>query len=440
MRSTLTLLATLALAMPAFAQSQGVPMKSAPQSRTYCLGRFLIDLPNDAEIVAQTAEYRWDKIKVERQASSKAFQEMIAEKEKVLRETKHEKEPSLLKHISRSDDGNSVVTVFWETPKTAYVYETEAFKWQKGSRYLLKGAAADDRALSKAEKMNRSLSELRYRDPKEIPAEPGFCVEQGFFAEEPAMPHYEYAYVHFRLKAHPDVIVTATTRMVMKDDHEGLLDRIDRKSKDAGLLELLNKIKVLRRGKHPAGDIPGEDYLQSIPTGETFSTHTFFWESIAQTKNLYAPEISVEFESGKVNIGGYSAPSVTDKQAIELFDSIINSIRARPVNGPVSAAEGGPSAPLAPESLAANQRLALGTTLPSGSVCPQSGVWQCAQPTVVGGNRRFFSAGETLSSVLVPSTRSILRRITGKPTNQLAETRRELVSYDRPAPSVSGPA
>ncbi len=85
-------------------------MKPAPQSTTYCLGRFLIDLPNDAEIVEQTAEYRWDKIKVERQPSSKAFQEMIAEKEKALRETKHEKEPSLLKHISRSDDGNSVVT------------------------------------------------------------------------------------------------------------------------------------------------------------------------------------------------------------------------------------------------------------------------------------------------------------------------------------------
>lgn len=438
MRLTLTFFAALVLAMPAVAQSQGDSMKSTNQANTYCLGRFLIDLPNDAEIVAQTAEYRWDKVKVTRQPSAKAFQEMIAAKEKILRETKHEEEPSLLKHISRGDDGNTTVMVFWETPETTYVYETEGHKWAKSVRFLLKGSADDDRALSKAEKITRSLSELRYRDPKEIPAEPGFCVEQGFFAGEPAMPHYEYAYVYFRLKAHPDVVVTATTRMVMKDDHEGLLDRIDRKSKDTGLLELLNRIKVLRRGKHPAGDIPGEDYLQSIPTGETFSTHTFFWESIAQTKNLYAPEISVEFESGKINIGGYSAPSVTDKQAIELFDSIVNSIRVRPVNGPVSAADGGPSAPLAPEPPTANQRLALGTTLPSGSVCPQPGFWQCAQPTVVGGNQRFFAAGETLSSVLVPSKPSILQRLTGKRTNQLAETRWELVSYDGPAPGVSG--
>lgn len=100
----------------------------------------------------------------------------------------------------------------------------------------------------------------------------------------------------------------------------------------------------------------------------------------------------------------------------------------------------GPSAPLAPDPQAVIQRLALGTTLSSGSVCPQSGFWQCMQPTVVGGNRRFFSAGETLSSVLVPSKRSILQHLTGKPMNQLAETRWELVSYDQPAPSASGQA
>ena len=438
MRSTLTLLATLAFAVPAFAQPQGDSMKSAPQSRTYCLGRFLIDLPNDAEIVAQTAEYRWDKIKVERQPSAQAFQEMIAEREKKLRETKHEKEPSLLKHISRSDGGNSVAMVFWETPKTAYVYETEAFKWQKGNRYLLKGAAGDDRALSKAEKMNLSLSELRYRDPKEIPTEPGFCFEQGFFAGEPAMPHYEYAYVHFRLKAHPDVIVTVSTETAMKEGEEGLLDRLERKSKELALIELFKKIRTLRRGSHPVGEIAAEEDLTSVPTGETFATHIFRWESAGKLKQLYAPEVTVKFESGKINIGGYSAPSVTDKQAIELFDSIVNSIRVRPANGPVSAAEGGPSAPLAPDPQAVIQRLALGTTLSSGSVCPQSGFWQCMQPTVVGGNRRFFSAGETLSSVLVPSKRSILQHLTGKPMNQLAETRWELVSYDRPAPSVSG--
>lgn len=78
MRLTLTLLAALALAMPAVAQPQGDSMKPAPQPNTYCLGRFLVDLPNDAEIVAQTAEYRNRTYSIEkngaRRLSKRAFQ------------------------------------------------------------------------------------------------------------------------------------------------------------------------------------------------------------------------------------------------------------------------------------------------------------------------------------------------------------------------------
>ncbi len=432
MRLILTFLSALAVAMPAVAQSQGDSMKSVPQPNTYCLGRFLVDLPDDAEIVAQSAEYRWDKIKVERQPYAKAFQEMIAEKERILRETKHKTEPSLLKHISRSDDGNSVVLVFWEKPFSRHVLKTETHRWLNGFRYLMKDEASSDKLPQAIEMANRTLSELRYRAPKETPSAPGFCIEQGFFAGEPAMPHYEYAYVHFRLKEHPDVTVTVSTRMVMKEDHEGLLDRIDRKSKDAGLLELLSKIKVLRRGKHPAGDIPGEDYLQSIPTGETFSTHTFFWESIAKTKSLYAPEISVEFESGKINIGGYSKPSVTDKQAIELFDSIVNSIRVRPVSSPSTSLEPSPN-PVAPQS-----GLPLGTTAASLSPCPQTGLWECAAELAAGEKRRFFPQGMTLPSVIVPAPeRSLWRKLTGEPPNVLAETTWTLVSYDISGKDVS---
>jgi hypothetical protein len=432
MRLTLTFFAALALAMPAVAQSQGDFMKSANQSNTYCLGRFLIDLPNDAEIVAQTAEYRGDKIKVERQPSAETFLHLITEKENTLRETKHKKDPSLLKYLSKKDDGRSVAIIYWKTPEKRHLYETEVNKWQKGFQFLAKGQADPDQMEMAVDFANRTLSELRYRDPTEIPSETGFCIERGLFAGEPAMPHYEYAYVHFRLKEHPDVIVTVTTRLVMKEDHEGLLDRIDRKSKDAGLLELLNKIKVLRRGKHPAGDIPGEDYLQSIPTGETFSTHTFFWESIAKTKNLYAPEISVEFESGKINIGGYSKPSVSDKQAIELFDSIVNSIRVRPVSSPTPSSE--PSThPVEPQS-----GLPLGTSAASLSRCPQTGLWECAAELAAGEKRRFFPQGMVFPTVIVRRPeRSLWQKMKGEPPNVLAETTWTLVGYDAPGKDVS---
>lgn len=77
MRLTLTFFAVLSLAMPAVAQSQGDSMKPAPQSNTYCLGRFLIDLPNDAEIVAQAAEYRNRTYSIDKMARG-AYQNMLS--------------------------------------------------------------------------------------------------------------------------------------------------------------------------------------------------------------------------------------------------------------------------------------------------------------------------------------------------------------------------
>ena len=431
MRLTLTFLSALALALPAVAQSQGDSMSPTTQSSTYCLGRFLINLPNDVEIVAQTAEYRNRTYSIERMARD-AYQNMLSNMEKTLRNSKHKTDPSLLREISTTGNGDSATLIFRETPTDAYQYKVQSFKWTNGQVFSLKSYADDDRVGKALENSNRTLSELRYRDPKEIPSEPGFCIERGFFAGEPAMPHFEYAYVHFRLKEHPDVIVTVTTSMAMKEDHEGLLDRIDRKSKNAGLLELLSKIKVLRRGKHPAGVIPGEDYLQSIPTGETFSTHTFFWESIAQTKNLYAPEISLEFESGKINIGGYSKPSVSDKQAIELFDSIVNSIRVRPVSSPTLSSEPSPN-PVAPQS-----GLPLGATAASLQSCPQTGLWECTAELAAGEKRRFFPQGMMLPSVIVRGPeRSLWQKLKGEPTNVLAETTWTLVSYGVPDKDVS---
>lgn len=362
-----------------------------------------------------------------------AYQNVLSNMEKTLRNSKHKSEPSLLREISTTGDGDSATLIFRETPVDAYQYKVQSFKWTNGHVFLLKSYADDDRVGKALENSNRTLSELRYRDPKEIPTEPGFCIERGLFAGEPAMPHYEYAYVHFRLKEHPDVIVTVSTETTMKEGEEGLLDRIDRKSKESALMELFKNVKTLRRGNHPVGDIAGEEDLSAAPTGETFSTHMLRWESAGKLKQLYAPGITVDFQSGKINIGGYSKPSVTDKQAIELFDSIVNSIRVRPVGSPSTSPEPSPN-PVAPLS-----GLPLGTYAPSLSPCPQTGLWECTADLAAGEKRRFFPQGMTLPSVIVRGPeRNLWRKLRGEPTNMLAETTWTLVGYDSPKLDQTG--
>ena len=72
----------------------------------------------------------------------------------------------------------------------------------------------------------------------------------------------------------------------------------------------------------------------------------------------------------------------------------------------------------------------LGTTLASGLLCPQSGVWQCAATPAVGDKRRFFPAGMALPTVVVRGLeRGFLQKLKGAPENAVSETAWTLVLY-----------
>lgn len=427
MRTRLALLTLLFVAVAAPAQTQGDSMKNDAPIRTLCLGRFLVDVPKDVDIISHATEYRADKITTTRRVSPDTFQQLIDQKEKTLRETKHQTEPSLLKSIEKGGDGHSVVIVFREAPTSKALYNTEAYKWMRGTQFFIRSYASPNKTLMAVEMANRSLSELRYRGDDEIPSEPGFCIDGGFFAGEPEGPHYEQTKILFRLKQHPDVIVGVSTWVVMKEGKEGLLARVDRKPIPDDLKSLVSEVKTLRRGERRVGTMVGEELLETLPLGDTFSTHLFRWEAGGAVKQLYAPQIIVEFETGETPGHSITRPTLTDKQAVELFDNIVNSIRRRPT-GPASAVgASGPKEPSAPA--APRTQVLLGTTLASGERCPQSGTWQCAEPQAIGGDRRVFSAGETFPSVLVPVERGLVQRLKGEAANRLSETTWSLVAY-----------
>ena len=330
MRLVLVLLAlSISAVTPALhANDKGKTVSAEKQ--TICLGRFLVNVPKDAFVVANSSKYRWDSVSVTR-ASQEKFAQFISEKEKKLRTIRHEREASLLKHFHRTSDGTSAVMVFWQTPETAHVYETEAYKWIRGHQFLIKGDASQDKVATALELANRTLSELHFRHNGEIPTGPGFCIDNGYFLGEPASPHLEETFVHFRFKSNPDVMVTISTETNGEQLNDGLLARTENRFIPDAYKELAKGVKTLRRGRHQVGNIQGEETLDSVPGGETYAVHMFYWEATGKPRDLYAPSIVINLETGETLNAEKRRPSLTDQQAIELFDSIVNSIRIRPI-------------------------------------------------------------------------------------------------------------
>ena len=418
-------LAAILISATALAQNQGDFMKELKQTQTLCLGRFLVDVPKDAYLLANPSEYRGKKISLTRRVSQESFTQLISDKKKTLEEAKHEKDPSLLKYISKSSDGNSVVFLYWKDPYSEYMYETEVYKWMKGYQFLIKGNSSYDRVSIAIDMANRTLSELQYRRDNEIPTTPGFCIDGGFFAGEPTWPHYEKAYFHLRFKKNLDVMVSIETTTNGEKIDEGLLARRDKRQMPEIYKEAAKEIKMLRQGKHPVGAVMAEEILETYPTDYNYSVHQFRWESSGKSRDFYAPSIVVKVKTGETKDSVSMRPSLSDQQAIELFDSIVNSIRVRPTGR--SSAEN-PEDPKKPPPRP-QAKAPLGTTLASGSRCPQSGLWQCSAANALGGDRRSFTVGETLPNVLVPRELSFWQKLKRQPENLLTSATWTLMAY-----------
>ncbi|MEJ5211444.1 MAG: T6SS immunity protein Tli4 family protein, partial [Burkholderiales bacterium] len=130
--------------------------------------------------------------------------------------------------------------------------------------------------------------------------------------------------------------------------------------------------------------------------------------------------ISLEFMTGDGRKTGerYVPPSLTDEQAIRLFDTIVNSIRLRPT-GP------GKGAAVTPPP-----RLPLGTQVTSRTLCPESGLWQCLNEEAnLTPRRRFIPRGAPMPYGLASRPAPGLKGLLGRTEETPVEVTWQLVDY-----------
>jgi hypothetical protein len=87
------------------------------------------------------------------------------------------------------------------------------------------------------------------------------------------------------------------------------------------------------------------------------------------------------------------------------------------------------AAPAAPVTSAAPQ-VKIGTRAPSGTECPQSGMWKCDRADAEGGVTHFIPSGRTLPRVVVSSELSSWQKLRGESGREQVSTVWTLISYD----------
>ena len=391
---------------------------ASPTTSTFCIGRFLIDVPSGSRLIGGNYKYDFLGIEPLKAMSLEEFEQDIDRKEAKLKATKHKVEPSLLRTSLRPQKGTRILA-FWEEDFITSMINIEGYRWSDGSRFQLKGEVANHRQESGLNRMQDALSRLRPRADAEIPAEPGFCFAGGFIAN----PDWsnEEAYVTIDIAGHPDAFVSVWIYPLASHKRgKPLLERMGGMAQFLG--NLATSVHVLRKGDRQIGPYKGQEHLASAPSSGGMRGHAFVWETQGDG-TLDTPVIKIELTTGyQDNKANPQKTTLTNQQAIKLWDDILNSFRLRPVGDPVK------TSGLNPEP---RPSLPLGELVATGRMCPQTGWWQTSESgEIAGGRRKRFVAGEQMPDVVLLGESSVWQKLKGTRPSHRTATLWKLVGYD----------
>ena len=389
-------------------------------TKTVCFGRFLVEVPSTATVVYGPAEVAMP-IEYFPGQGTNLSKHLTAR----LNEIENERRFLLKNDIPRLPLFGKVLDGEREGQKIAFGskdqvgYAIYSFIPIKEHLFIqhINSIQPDEDIL---EIFNDVAKKLLPRLEDEIPSMPGICIDGGFV---PLEQDYERTTIGIRLKEFPDVHISIDAHKNLKYLPKGsspkLLREQAREFAEAdGLGAVFSQTKILRQKDRQLNTWDGEELALRTPAyKDDKSVHDFRFHSMGAINDRLHPELDIRLDSGlKGNDKARAEPTLTDEEALALWDKIINTIRIRQI-GDVTSAK-----PVA-------SKVPLSSRVHTGQQCPQAGWWECAtNERIEGSKRRFFNLRETMPLVLL-SEPSLLQKLTGTHSVRQIPTVSELVQY-----------
>jgi hypothetical protein len=383
--------------------------------KTVCVGRYLIDVPGEAEIGLSgqmISGFTIDTI----EESEAAFHERVATREASIVAQGNDIGTTRAGGLIEARDLR-VAGMFGR----AFIYGRDrTYGFEKGRRVDVEWVSVEVHAhlaelsftLSKkfanegdAKVAETLLTRLRVRGDDEIPSVPGFCIWRGVFAEPLPEHTNEHVVFHLGLPGHPDMGL-ALSSVAGGRIEDGLLDRVAVTDAEASADETL-RVTKLRSGKRNINGIEGEEVLERVRELNFTTGYGFMWEARGATDDLLQPHLLLNMETGtNPRPGGKPVDSSLHEDAVlALWNSISSSIRLRK-SDPAPADL--PPEPPAPK---------LGTLATAGEVCPQSGWWKCREGgpgvDVQGGAVQWIRKGDRMPQALLLPRQTLWQKLRG---------------------------
>jgi hypothetical protein len=302
------------------------------KTKAVCFGRYVLDVPEEAQIILGYQEIP-AKIITHENAADKEKELVDKFRKEVLAERPEAEFTSLIPGPvpnsllvryfgspylkSRSSEG---IRSF--VPAGNHVFE---FGWGSGRE------ESAEQIISKSADIARNL---RSRNNAEVPKGPGVCIDLGFIAETTGKFQEIFsAGVHF--PSLPDVNFSVMSNKNARTDGPngaGIIERHEAAMRDQGVVFPGDaELARLRIGKHTVNGWNGEEILLRHNGKDGVMIHEFIWEVIGKTGDLRHPaNVDINFDTGVAANTKYAARgSLTDDESVALWDKLLSSLRFR---------------------------------------------------------------------------------------------------------------
>lgn len=306
------------------------------KTKSVCFGRFVMDVPVNTDLIFGGQAFGPNIQTLEN--SSKNLRELASSKQSELEAIKHREEAgSLLRLAIDGPTEGSRVLQFWSSRNSTYTTDVWGYLSVPPHGFLYKGLASpiDGRPLDgEMQKLTYVATNLRVRQPDEVPSEPGVCLDLGFIKDDTGK-FQEIFNIGLRFPSLPDVSFSISTNKDARRDTSFEERRNEAKKAAlayAPLATLFGKVKTLREGKHEVFRWKGDEALFRRPLdGEQDGVwHEFQFEYLGIRYDHHNPGWEATLFTGvKGNTAGGQAASLTDDEVIALWDRLLSTFRLR---------------------------------------------------------------------------------------------------------------
>ncbi len=309
-----------------------------PPMRTHCIGRYLVDLPEEYAITAGselTLYYGLGKdfervmVQVPRQRGAQPeLNKLVRKASGDFQSQFHSKSPTKNRLVQVKElNKNLVMVQGYDDSSLLKYFRFQLFSLQGEAVVRLEAFNHPDTKRTPEYVENQLIRIAQNSRFAALPEQAGHATCLGTAVID-AKQDGEVFMLVFKSEKHPDVVIGIDMNSLTERGDGGLLRRVDGKESMLRMLDFSSS--TLRKGKREIAGRAGEELLDSGKQGGKLQRYYAAETLVTEPSTLERPVIAISMSmGGQDNDGAYIDPSLSEKESLILWDAIVGSIRRR---------------------------------------------------------------------------------------------------------------